>query len=271
MRLLFLVLLGFLCTLGAVAQKRDSVPPAKAVQDTAHLTKKQIEKREKADKKAKEEAYKAQQKKEKEALKAKKKKEKLDAEVKEAKKNALKDSARLAIENVTKQAVRRSLILPGWGQIYNSQQWHLRKDEMKRKGVVSPKLWWLSVPAIYGGFVSVGLMYEFNNRYYHIFLKEVQYRLANNGQWLNEDYQYITQDYAIRIKDMYRRNRDLSIILFAGVYTINVIEAYVNSVFLRYDIEDDLTLKISPSLQQTPGVMGWGSVAPGIKLTFALR
>lgn len=254
MRFLLIVLFIGICT-AASAQEPDSVmlKRAKAIakdslnaQDSTNMPKK-------------------------ESNRDRRKREKQEKEDAEAKANLLKDSARLAIENVSRTAVRRSLILPGWGQVYNAQQWHLRKAEMKEKGIVSPKLWWLSVPVIYGGFVSVGLMFEFNNRYYHIFLEEVQYRLANNGEWLNEEYRYINQEYAIQVKDFYRRNRDLSILIALGVYTINVIEAYVNSMFMRYDIRDDLSFNITPTLQQIPGRFALGSFAPGIKLTFAMR
>ncbi len=184
----------------------------------------------------------------------------------------VKDSARLSLENIARQAVRRSLILPGWGQVYNAQQWHLRKEDLKARGVHSPKLWWISVPVIYGGFVSVGLMFEFNHRYYKIFLEEVQYRLANNDAYLNEEYRYANTDYLIQVKDFYRRNRDLSVLMFVGVYAINVIEAYVNGMFMRYDIRDDLTLRISPSLlPAAPIHAGMPMPAPGIKLTFSMR
>src|SRR3546814_19441547 len=53
-----------------------------------------------------------------------------------------KDSARLTLENRTRQAVRSSAILPGLGQVQNGR-------------------WW-KVPMVYGGFVGLGLFFEFN-------------------------------------------------------------------------------------------------------------
>src|SRR3546814_4864725 len=41
--------------------------------------------------------------------------------------------------------------------------------------------WW-KVPMVYGGFVGLGLSFEFNQRNYHFFLEEVQFRLANPNQ-----------------------------------------------------------------------------------------
>src|SRR6476661_3113395 len=70
------------------------------------------------------------------------------------KKNTLfSDSSRL---QSPRHAVYRSAIIPGWGQARNRK-------------------WW-KVPLVYGGFVSLGLVYEFNQRYYKELLAESQYR-----------------------------------------------------------------------------------------------
>src|ERR1700760_3024844 len=50
------------------------------------------------------------------------------------------------------KAVMRSLMIPGWGQIYNHR-------------------WW-KVPLIYGGLGLLGDVVVFNQKYYKIFLKE---------------------------------------------------------------------------------------------------
>lgn len=161
-----------------------------------------------------------------------------------------KDSARLALEELNRRATMRSVILPGWGQITNGR-------------------WW-KVPIIYGGFVSVGLAFEFNQRNYRIFLKEAQFRLANPGQFDNPEYgQYNTQS-IIQAKDFYRRNRDLSVLIGLGVYAINIIDAYVDSKMFRYDMGDDLTFQIRPSLQTYPLALGQTRQALGLKLAFTI-
>ncbi|MDE8712413.1 DUF5683 domain-containing protein, partial [Phocaeicola vulgatus] len=47
-------------------------------------------------------------------------------------------------------------------------------------------------------------------------------------------------------KDFYRRNRDLSILCFIGVYILSVIDAYVDAELSDFDISKDLGLQIQP-------------------------
>lgn len=164
----------------------------------------------------------------------------------------VKDSIRLAIEAMPKKAVIRSAVLPGLGQYYN-------------KG-----LWWLKVPVIYGGFVGFGLAINFNQSQYKIFLKEAQYRQLNKKPQ-NPLYRNYPDAGIITIKDGYRRNRDLSILGAFGVYAINVIEAYVDAKFFRFNIDDDLGFNITPSVQEQsqPGYAAF-KVLPAIKVSLSL-
>jgi len=138
----------------------------------------------------------------------------------------VKDSARLAVEERPRIAVRKSAILPGLGQIYN-------------------KRWW-KVPLVYGGFVGIGLVFEFNQRYYQIFLKEAQFRELNPKMTQNPLFAQYSREGIIEIKDSYRRNRDLSILAGVGFYAIQLIDAYVDAKFFRFDVSDDLSFKIEP-------------------------
>lgn len=158
-----------------------------------------------------------------------------------------KDSARLAIEAMPRKAVWRSAVVPGLGQIYN-------------------KRWW-KVPFVYAGFVGVGLALDFNQRYYKEFLGEVQYRSAHDGEPLNPLYAGYSFEGMVQVKDSYRRNRDLSILGFVGVYAINLIDAYVDAKFFRYDISKDLSFKFEPSFQKPNA---YASQAFSIKIKLAL-
>jgi hypothetical protein len=123
----------------------------------------------------------------------------------------VKDSLRLVFEKMPKKAAWGSAILPGLGQVYN-------------------KRWW-KVPLIYGGFVAFVKAYQDNNKQYHVFLSEVQYRLANNGNPANPDYAAYSFEGLVKIKDNFRRNKELSIIGGVVVYAVNIIDAYVDAKF----------------------------------------
>jgi len=98
-------------------------------------------------------------------------------------------------------------------------------------GQVYNKRWW-KVPLIYGGFVAFVKAYQDNNNQYHTFLSEVQYRLANNGNPSNPDY-----------------------------------AAYK---FFRFDISENLSLQLKPTLQTNPGGLHAYAAQPGLKLSLSL-
>lgn len=163
-----------------------------------------------------------------------------------------KDSTRLALERLTRTAVRKSAILPGWGQIQNGR-------------------WW-KTPLVIGGFVGIGYSYEFAQRHYKIFLKEAQYRAENpnSGEYLNEEFARYSPQNIIAAKDFYRRNRDLSILAGVGFYAIQLIDAYVDAKFFRYDISDDFSFNLQPSLEPTPWMLASNRAAFGLKLAFTI-
>lgn len=140
-----------------------------------------------------------------------------------------KDPARLRLESLPKKAAWSSAILPGLGQVQN-------------------KRWW-KLPLIYGGFASFVIAYRNNDDQYHVFLSEIQYRLANNGNPGNPDFAGYSFEGLVRIKDNFRRNRELSIIGGVVLHAVNIIDAYVDAKFFRFDISENLSLQIRPSLQ----------------------
>lgn len=49
-------------------------------------------------------------------------------------------------------------------------------------------------------------------------------------------------------RDKYRRWRDLSFFVMIGVYALSVIDAYVDAELSKFDISDDLTLRLEPAI-----------------------
>lgn len=173
------------------------------------------------------------------------------AEEAEAEPFVYKDSTRLALERMTTVAVRRSAIIPGWGQLTN-------------------KRWW-KVPIIYGGIVGLVLTYDFNQTNYKEMLAEAQYRITHNGQYLNEEYANANQEWVIQAKDFYRRNRDLTILVGLGLYALNLVDAYVDAKMFRYDIDDDLSFRIDPFVQQPMGLYASRTPTFGLKMAITIH
>jgi hypothetical protein len=131
-----------------------------------------------------------------------------------------------AVERDPKVAVRRSAILPGWGQIYNRSIW--------------------KVPIIYAGFGVFGYLYYDNNQNYR--LAKYNYRNYDDPAVTDIDRNRTAQSYQDE-RDFYRRNRDLQVILAALWYGLNLVDAMVEAHLDGFDVSDDLSMNIKPNLQ----------------------
>lgn len=58
--------------------------------------------------------------------------------------------------------------------------------------------------------------------------------------------------------ELYRRNRDLSIIASAAVYLLSIIDAYVDAELFLFDVSPNLSMSLAPSLIAQP----WSSTSP---------
>ena len=140
------------------------------------------------------------------------------------------------IDHSPTRAIMYALVLPGLGQGYN------------RKFYKMPIVW-----AAMGG---AGYAISFNTGKY----KEYSKVYANNPDDLNERY--------LRY---WRRNMELSYIAMIAVYALQVVDAYVDAQLYSWEVNEDLSMGISPSLQP---LMAPGSLtghAYGLTCSFNLR
>lgn len=140
----------------------------------------------------------------------------------------------------TKRAMWLALVLPGAGQIYNRKYWKL--------------------PIIYGGFVGCAYAMSWNNQMYHDYSQAYLDIMDDdpNTQSYNQFLHLGAQIDASNIerykeifrkrKDRYRRWRDMSMFVMIGVYAFSVIDAYVDASLSEFDISDDLSLRVEPTV-----------------------
>ncbi len=126
------------------------------------------------------------------------------------------------------KATMYSAVVPGLGQIYNEKYWKL--------------------PIIYGLTGVFIYAFDFNNNQYNKYKNA--FAEFDTGK-ITEFEGYTDKDIILRLKDNYRRNRDLNVIALAGIYMLNIIDATVDAHLFDYDISEDLSLNIQPSLTRS--------------------
>jgi hypothetical protein len=125
-----------------------------------------------------------------------------------------------------------SAILPGLGQTYNKDYW--------------------KVPIVYGALAIPIYYYATNNttykKYRHAFkLREAGLKdefVLENGTTL------ISRSGLISAQKTLKQNRDTSLLTFAALYVLQVLEASVSAHLLQFNVNDQLSF--DPKIYQTP-------------------
>ena len=131
--------------------------------------------------------------------------------------------------NAPAKAAFYSALVPGLGQAYNKKYW--------------------KIPIVYIG-LGVGIYsYAWNQKKYHGFRDEYKKRL--DGTSLGDadpTYGDFTNDKLIRGQKFNQRNRDLSALITAGIYILNIVDANVDAHLMQFNVNDNLSVK--PDLNQ---------------------
>ena len=139
-----------------------------------------------------------------------------------------------------KRALWLALVIPGGGQIYNRKYWKL--------------------PIVYGGFIRCLYAMNWNNTMYKDYSQALIDLVDNDpgtqsyNQFLHLGTQITPanasryEDIFKKRKDKFRRWRDLSFFVMVGVYALSVIDAYVDAELSVFDISDDLSLRVEPTI-----------------------
>ena len=128
------------------------------------------------------------------------------------------DSAVLVVEeerlHSPTKALMYALVLPGLGQGYNRKYY--------------------KIPIVWAAIGGAAWAIKFNTWQYKIYSKEY----AQNPDDLTERY--------LRY---WRRNMELSYIAMFAVYALQVVDAYVDAQLYNWDVNENLSLRVAPSLQ----------------------
>jgi hypothetical protein len=155
----------------------------------------------------------------------------------------LPDSVREKEHSPTK-ATLLSACIPGMGQVYNRKYW--------------------KVPIIYAGFGIMGYFIYFNADEYLNY--KCAYIESSQGT-MNGNYSYLVLKYTpadlLSAREYYRRNLEISILLTALWYALNILDATVDAHLYTFNISERLSMKVEPAL--LPTGIGY-KPAGGVKL-----
>jgi hypothetical protein len=143
-----------------------------------------------------------------------------------------------------------STCVPGAGQIYNGHWWKL--------------------PIIYGAAAGLTYVWLVNNKEYQIFKTEYKSRVEN-GYGIYDTYQSLSQLQIKEAKDYYRRNLELTYIGFGLVYVLNIVDACVFAHLSSFDVSEDLSLQIKPTIQPLTIPVNGTQMTTGLTFNFTFK
>ena len=141
-----------------------------------------------------------------------------------------------------KKASLYSAIIPGAGQIYTKKYW--------------------KIPIIYSGLITSAYYIKQNNDQYKLYRSTYLNRINTDNNTDQFQGEYSNQD-LVTLTDFYRRNREVSTLLFTLTYLLNIIDASVSAHLFNFDVSEDLSMNIKP-------IYFIHSKSSGIQLSFNL-
>ncbi|RAJ83418.1 hypothetical protein CLV59_103385 [Chitinophaga dinghuensis] len=131
-----------------------------------------------------------------------------------------------------RKAALYSAVLPGLGQAYNREYW--------------------KIPLVYAAIGTCTGFFIFNMKEYKRYRDAYRIRMLNNPDIHDEFetiYPRIYPADAIKvIRDQYREYVDYSVLFFVLSYGLNIVDATVFAHLRSFDVSNDLTMRISPTI-----------------------
>jgi hypothetical protein len=137
-------------------------------------------------------------------------------------------------------ATKRSAIIPGWGQAYNKEYW--------------------KIPIVYGALSIPTITFFYNNTWYNrtksaynLVYKASDPLTATKQDTLNLQNVYpVLKGFSLgslqTFRNAFRRDRDFSALWFLIVWGLNVVDATVFGHLKEFNVSDNLSLNIHPSI-----------------------
>lgn len=137
-----------------------------------------------------------------------------------------------------KKAGLYSAIVPGMGQLYNRQYW--------------------KIPIVYAIVGATGYFVVKNLNDYQNYRKAYVRRISLDPSTEPDKYPNYTNDNLKQLQDQSKQYLDMTVLLGALGYTIQVLDAVASAHLKNFDISRDISMRMQPVL--APGGIGLGLV-----------
>lgn len=138
-------------------------------------------------------------------------------------------------------AIKRSLILPGWGQYTNKKYW--------------------KIPIVYGALGTTGFIF-FRNLSQYKDAKQAFILASDNdptNDFMIKQPYFSVKDQPQRIqsfRNSVRQNVDYSVLFFIAFWGLNVADAAVDAHLKTFDVSDNLSLQFKPGHSEMANTNG---------------
>jgi len=130
-----------------------------------------------------------------------------------------------------KKATIFSTVLPGLGQAYNKKYW--------------------KIPIIYAGLGISGYYIVRNRAALKRYRSDIRAFSDNDPNTFPTEHEGISLDEAKQNRDIFKKYRDYSIIAFAALYALNIVDAAVDAHLYDFNINQSLSGTIKPIVNPT--------------------
>jgi len=96
------------------------------------------------------------------------------------------------------------------------------------------------MPLVYGAMGTSIYFYSTNSTKYHEFRDVYKRRLQG---FTDDKYQFLDNDRLISAQRFYQKNRDVSALITAAFYVLNIIDANVDAHLKQFNVDDNLTFE----------------------------
>ncbi len=129
-------------------------------------------------------------------------------------------------------------LIPGGGQIYNRKYW--------------------KVPLVYTGLGFTTYMIIDNKKKFNRYDQARKYRLDGDPTTVDEFVGLYSNEALFKVRAVYDKNLQVAYIWTGVIYSLSIVDAFVDAHLSNFDVGDDLSFEIQPS---TLGGMGMGMSA----------